>query len=68
MRNIAQTLRSCAAILCLGTAAAASVHAQVQPWPTKPIRLVVPAPPPVALPMVWPAWLPTICKPIWASP
>lgn len=45
MRNIAHTLRSCAAILCMGTAAAASVHAQVQPWPTKPIRLVVPAPP-----------------------
>lgn len=45
MRNIAQTLRSCAAALSLGAAATTVAHAQVQPWPTKPIRLVVPAPP-----------------------
>ena len=45
MRNIAQNLRSCAAVLCLGVVATTAAHAQTQPWPTKPVRLVVPAPP-----------------------
>ena len=47
MRNIPRTLRSCAAILCVGLMA--STAAQAQPpapaWPGKPLRLVVPAPP-----------------------
>ena len=47
MRNIPRTLRSCAAILCVGVMASTAVQAQTPApaWPVKPIRLVVPAPP-----------------------
>ncbi|MBV8247092.1 MAG: tripartite tricarboxylate transporter substrate binding protein, partial [Comamonas sp.] len=42
MQHLMHKLRACAAVLCLGLASAA---VQAQEWPSKPIRLVVPAPP-----------------------
>ena len=42
MQHLMHKLRACTAVLCLGLASAA---VQAQEWPSKPIRLVVPAPP-----------------------
>ncbi|MEF9949481.1 MAG: tripartite tricarboxylate transporter substrate binding protein, partial [Comamonas sp.] len=38
-----KNLRTCAAALCIGLVTATAAYAQE--WPTKPIRIVVPAPP-----------------------
>ena len=46
-RSMVQNLRCCAAVLCTGLLAAMAAQAQTPTpaWPSKPIRIVVPAPP-----------------------
>ena len=43
LRKLAESLRSSAVCLCMGLLAGTAAHAQE--WPTKPLRIVVPAPP-----------------------
>lgn len=43
MHKMIKNLRTCATTVCIGLATATAAYAQE--WPTKPIRLVVPAPP-----------------------
>ena len=44
-RSMVQSLRCCASVLCTGLLAATVAQAQAPAWPSKPIRIVVPAPP-----------------------
>lgn len=43
MQKMIKNLRTCATALCIGLVTATAAYAQE--WPTKPIRIVVPAPP-----------------------